>query len=160
MSLASTVTDAEDTKWMQRALVLADQAARLDEVPIGAVLVRDGVEIGVGWNSPISSSDPTAHAEINALRDAAAALANYRLPGAVLYVTLEPCVMCAGAVLHARLSRLVFGAPEPRTGAAGSVFDIIGARENLHHMNCTGGVLAEQSGEKLTTFFRAKRVRV
>ena len=159
-----TVSDGEDLVpedigWMRRALALADEAGRCDEVPIGAVLVRDGIEIGAGWNSPIACNDPTAHAEINALRKAAATMENYRLPDSVLYVTVEPCVMCAGAIVHARISRVVFGAFEPRTGAAGSVVDIIGAPENLHHMSCTGGVLADEASEKLKTFFREKRTR-
>ena len=149
--------ESEDIEWMRRALVLADHAARHDEVPVGAVLVRDGVEIGAGWNCPISRNDPTAHAEINALRMAATALGNYRLPDSTLYVTVEPCVMCAGAILHARVRRLVFGAHEPKSGAAGSVLDIIGAERNLHHISCTAGVLADEAGEKLQTFFRAKR---
>jgi len=151
------MTGADDLKWMRRALALADEAQRRNEVPIGAVLVRDGMEIGIGWNSPISSNDPTAHAEINALRMAAANLGNYRLPNSVLYVTVEPCVMCAGALVHARVGRLVFGANEPRSGAAGSVFDIVGAPSHLHEMSFTAGVLADDARRKLQRFFRAKR---
>ena len=150
---------SEDVEWMRRALILADRAAELDEVPIGAVLVCNGVEVGTGWNTPISQNDPTAHAEINALRMAAGAQSNYRLPGSTLYVTVEPCVMCAGAIINARIQRLVFGAHEPKTGAAGSVFDIIGAKGNLHQLSCTAGVLADEASRKLQTFFRAKRER-
>lgn len=151
------MTVSDDLSWMRRALALADEAQCRDEVPIGAVLVRDGVEIGAGWNSPISTNDPTAHAEINALRMAAASKENYRLPNSILYVTVEPCVMCAGALLHARVGRVVFGAYEPRTGAAGSAFDIVGAAGHLHRMGCTAGVLADDARQKLQQFFRAKR---
>lgn len=154
-----TVPESEDMVWMRRALALADHAGQQDEVPIGAVVVRDGIEIGVGWNTPISQNDPTAHAEINALRMAASAVGNYRLPDSTLYVTVEPCVMCAGAILNARVQRLVFGAYEPKTGALGSVLDIIGAEHNLHKLVCTAGVLADEASQRLQSFFRAKRER-
>ena len=159
VSSSNPEVKGEDIVWMRRALILADRAAALDEVPIGAVLVCDGVEVGSGWNTPISQNDPTAHAEINALRVAAGVQGNYRLPGSTLYVTVEPCVMCAGAIINARVQRLVFGAHEPKTGAAGSVFDIIGANGNFHQLSCTSGVLAEEAGHKLQQFFRAKRER-
>jgi tRNA(adenine34) deaminase len=142
---------------MRRALLLADRAAALGEVPIGAVLVRDEVEIGAGFNSPITSIDPSAHAEINALRAAAAREGNYRLPGSTLYVTIEPCVMCAGAIVLARIERVVYGACEPRTGAAGSVFDVLGTDRLNHRVECVGGVLGELAGEKLRAFFQARR---
>ena len=159
VSSSNPGVQGEDIVWMRRALTLADHAAELNEVPIGAVVVCDGVEVGTGWNTPISQNDPTAHAEINALRMAAGALGNYRLPDSTLYVTVEPCVMCAGAIINARIQRLVFGAHEPKTGAAGSVFDIIGAKGNLHQLSCVSGVLVEEAGHKLQMFFRVKRER-
>lgn len=143
---------------MREALALADRAAAEGEVPVGAVVVRDGAVIGRGWNRPIGGHDPTAHAEIEALRDAAQRVGNYRLPGATLYVTLEPCPMCAGAIVHARVARVVFGAADPRTGAAGSVFDLLPSDRRFNHRTlCDGGVLAQESGERLRTFFRARR---
>ena len=143
---------------MRHALALARQAQAQGEVPVGAVVVADGEIIGEGWNRPIGSSDPTAHAEIVALRAAAAAIGNYRLPGSTLYVTLEPCPMCAGAIVHARVQRVVFAANDPRAGAAGSMFDLLpsDARFN-HHTCCEGGVLAEESSTMLKTFFRQRR---
>ena len=150
--------NATDERFMREALVLAARAQAEGEVPVGAVLVRDGEVIGRGWNHPIGGCDPTAHAEIAALRDAAARVGNYRLPGTTLYVTLEPCPMCAGAIVHARAARVVFGARDPRSGAAGSVFDLLpsDARFN-HHVACEGGVLAAECGERLRAFFRARR---
>lgn len=142
---------------MRRALELADEAEREGEVPVGAVLVKDDVAIGSGWNRPIAAHDPTAHAEVNALRSAAAALHNYRLPGTTLYVTVEPCVMCAGAIIHARVARVVFAAEEPRTGAAGSVFDVLNCSKLNHHPVCEGGLLAVEAGEQLKAFFRSRR---
>ena len=143
---------------MREALVLAQRATGEGEVPVGAVLVRDGAVIGTGWNRPIASHDPTAHAEICALRDAAQRVGNYRLPGTTLYVTLEPCPMCAGAIVHARVERVVFGASDPRSGAAGSVFDLLPSDARFNHRTlCDGGVLAQECGDLLRAFFRARR---
>ncbi len=142
---------------MERALALAREAAAAGEVPVGAVLVRDGALVAEGRNRPIADHDPTAHAEIVALRAAGRRLANYRLPGTTLYVTLEPCTMCVGAMVHARVQRLVFGAPDPRTGAAGSVIDLARAPFHNHRLAVTGGVLAEASAELLRDFFRRRR---
>ena len=144
---------ATDTFWMQRALALAVQGEEAGEVPVGAVLVRDSLEIGCGWNAPIGSHDPTAHAEINALRMACQSGRNYRLPGATLFVTLEPCIMCAGAIVQARVSRVVFAAAEPRSGAAGSVFDVFSESRLNHRPACEGGLLAEQAAAQLRAFF-------
>ncbi|WP_038086962.1 tRNA adenosine(34) deaminase TadA [Acidihalobacter prosperus] len=146
-----------DREWMRRALSLADRAAADGEVPVGALVVREGGVLGQGWNRPVASNDPTAHAEILALREAAETIGNYRLAGCTLYVTLEPCPMCAGAMLHSRLDRVVFAAYDPRTGAAGSVFDILQSPHNLHRVQVRGGVLGEIAGERLRTFFRARR---
>lgn len=150
---------AADERHMQAALELARQAATLDEVPVGAVVVIDGEIVGRGFNQPIGRSDPTSHAEVMALRDAAAKLGNYRLPGATLYVTLEPCVMCAGAIMHARIARVVFGARDPKTGAAGSVVDLFAEGRLNHHAELTSGVLAEECGALLSGFFAARRGR-
>lgn len=147
----------QDENWMAHALSLAAKAQAHGEVPVGAILVKDGQIIGEGWNQPISSHDPTAHAEIQALRAACQHENNYRLPGTTLYVTLEPCVMCAGALVHARVERVVFAATEPKTGAAGSGFDIFNHPRLNHHLICEGGVLADESGELLRTFFRSRR---
>jgi tRNA(adenine34) deaminase len=151
--------DAEkDECWMSHALELARHAeARDGEVPVGAVLVLDGKIIGEGWNRNIGSSDPTAHAEILALRDAGRRLGNYRFPGAELYVTLEPCAMCAGAIVHARVARVIYGAKDPKTGAAGSVFDVLQHERHNHKVSVTEGVLAGEAGALLTAFFRARR---
>ncbi len=142
---------------MRAALDLARQAATLDEVPVGAVVVVDGEIVGRGFNQPVSRQDPTAHAEIMALRDAAQRLKNYRLPGSTLYVTLEPCTMCTGAMFHARVARVVFGARDPKTGAAGSVLDLYSEARLNHHAEIEGGVLAEECGAMLSSFFAAKR---
>lgn len=142
---------------MREALALAEAAARAGEVPIGAVVVRDGEIIGRGFNAPISSHDPTAHAEIAALRDAASRVGNYRLPGCELFVTIEPCAMCAGAILHARIARVVFGASDPKTGACGSIVDLFAEARLNHHATVEGGVLAEECGATVTRFFDAKR---
>ncbi len=143
---------------MRRALELAACAESAGEVPVGAVLVAGERIVGEGWNRPIGVQDPTAHAEIVALRAAADALGNYRLPGTTLYVTLEPCPMCAGAIVHARVERVVFGALDPRSGAAGSRFDLLPSDERFnHYTRCEGGVLAEESAELLRRFFRARR---
>lgn len=142
---------------MKEALALAREAASFDEVPVGAVVVKQGEIIGRGFNRPISRRDPTAHAEIIALREAASVLGNYRLPGCEIYVTLEPCVMCAGAILHARLSRLVFAASDPKTGACGSVINLFDEARLNHHAVVGGGLLAEESAALLSSFFAAKR---
>jgi tRNA(adenine34) deaminase len=145
---------------MDVALGLAREAAALDEVPVGAVVVaHDGVIVGRGFNQPISRHDPSAHAEMLALRDAAARIGNYRLPGCRLFVTLEPCAMCAGAILHARISRVVFGARDPKTGAAGSVIDLFAETRLNHHATISGGVLAEHCSALLSGFFAARRQR-
>jgi tRNA(adenine34) deaminase len=146
-----------DELYMRRALELAQCAAAEGEVPIGAVVVLDGDIVGEGWNRPITLADPSGHAEILALRAAGRATGNYRLPGAVLYVTLEPCAMCAGAMVHARIARLVYGAADPKSGAAGSVFDIVRAPALNHRVEVAGGVLAEACGATLRDFFLARR---
>ena len=148
---------AVDLEWMQRALALADKAAAAGEVPVGAVLVRDGEELGSGWNAPVGSNDPTAHAEVMALRAAAAAASNYRLPGSTLYATMEPCPMCAGAIVQARVARVVYAARDERWGAVESVFEILGSQRLNHHVDCEGGLLAEESARRLKDFFAARR---
>lgn len=142
---------------MRVALSLAREAAAADEVPVGAVVVIDGEIVGQGFNQPILRHDPTAHAEIMALRAAAERVGNYRLPGSTLYVTLEPCVMCTGAIMHARVGRVVFGARDQKTGAAGSVIDLYGEERLNHHADVEGGVLAEECGALLSAFFAARR---
>ena len=142
---------------MREALALAQQAAAAGEVPVGAVVVKDGAIIGRGYNRPITSSDPTAHAEIVALREAAAGLANYRLPGCDLYVTLEPCAMCVGAMVHARLGRVVYGAQDPKTGACGSIVDLPALAHWNHHGLFEGGLLAGECGAILRGFFADRR---
>ena len=142
---------------MTEALALALAAKRADEVPVGAVVVSEGKVIGRGFNAPIGSRDPSAHAEIQAMRAAALSLANYRLTGCTLYVTLEPCPMCAGAIQHARIARVVFGAADPKTGACGSVVDLFAEPLLNHHARVEGGVLAQQCSELLTNFFRERR---
>lgn len=151
--------DENDADFMREALALAREAASADEVPVGAVVVLDGRIVGRGFNQPIGRHDPTAHAEVMALRDAAARVGNYRLPGSTLYVTLEPCVMCSGAIMHARVGRVVFGARDPKTGAAGSVVDLFGEARLNHHADIVGGVLAEECGALLSGFFAARRTR-
>jgi tRNA(adenine34) deaminase len=148
-----------DQQFMREALALAREAAALDEVPVGAVLVCAGEVVGRGFNAPISRHDPSAHAEIAALRAAAAKLGNYRLPGCTLYVTLEPCAMCAGAIIHARIARLVFGAQDPKSGACGSVVDLLGEPRLNFHAQVTGGILADECGALLSHFFAARRGR-
>jgi tRNA(adenine34) deaminase len=144
--------------WMERALALARRAEAEGEVPVGALLVLDDLMVGEGWNRPIGKHDPSAHAEIMALRDAGRRLANYRFPRSTLYVTLEPCVMCAGAIIHARVARVVFAASDPRAGAAGSRFDLLPSDGRFnHHVETTGGVLAEVCGDQLRDFFRKRR---
>ena len=146
-----------DVRFMRRALELAQRAGEAGEVPVGAVLVADGAVVGEGHNLPISTCDPTAHAEIQALRAAAQRVGNYRLPGSVLYVTLEPCVMCAGALMHARVARVVFGAPDPKTGACGGVLNLFTDARLNHHTEVEGGVLAEECGALVRAFFNARR---
>ncbi|MCE5265162.1 MAG: tRNA adenosine(34) deaminase TadA [Deltaproteobacteria bacterium] len=149
-----------DERWMHVALSEAGRGRDAGEVPVGAVIVREGALLASAYNSPISNSDPSAHAEILAIRAAAAAMANYRLVGTTLYVTLEPCLMCAGAILHARVDRLVFGAADPKGGAAVSCWRIFEDRRLNHAVAVTGGVLAESCGEILSGFFREKRLIV
>lgn len=147
----------DDQDCMAQALELARTAATLGEVPVGAVVVRAGEIVGRGCNQPIGRHDPTAHAEVMALRDAATRLGNYRLPGCTLYVTLEPCAMCVGAIFHARIARVVFGARDPKTGAAGSVIDLFAEARLNHHAEIVGGVMAEECGALLSEFFAARR---
>jgi tRNA(adenine34) deaminase len=148
---------ADDESYMRRALELARQAQRAGEVPVGAVLVHDDAIIAEGWNQPIRAHDPSAHAEMITLRAAGQALASYRLLDTTLYVTLEPCPMCAGAMVHARVRRLVFGAPDPRAGAAGSVFNLVQHPALNHRIEFSSGVLGEECGSLLREFFLARR---
>lgn len=147
-----------DEAWMRHAINLAEQAKVADEVPVGAVIVHEGKIIGEGWNQPISRHDPSAHAEMIALRRAAQTLENYRLLNTTLYVTLEPCVMCAGAIIHARVKRVVFGAFDPKAGAAGSVFEVLGTKKLNHYVEWQGGILAEDCGAMLRNFFKQRRI--
>jgi tRNA(adenine34) deaminase len=147
----------EDEIYMRIAIELAQQAAAAGEVPVGAIVVKDGMVVGRGGNSPIDTHDPTAHAEIAALRDAAKNLGNYRLVGCLLYVTLEPCAMCTGAIQHARIARLVYGANDPKTGACGSVVNLMAEPKLNHHAEVTSGILASECGTLLSEFFSAKR---
>ena len=142
---------------MQRAMELAARAERLGEVPVGALLVHDGKVIGEGWNRSISDYDPSAHAEIVAIREAGQRMGNYRLPGSTLYVTLEPCPMCVGAMIHARIEKLVYAATDPKTGALGGAFSLPDLHAHNHVLDVQGGVLAEQAGEMLRSFFRQRR---
>lgn len=146
-----------DEHWMRRALALAQEAMEVDEVPVGAVLVRDNGILGEGFNQPIGTHDPTAHAEIQALRQAAMAVGNYRLPGATLYVTIEPCTMCSGALIHARVDRVVFGAREPRAGSLLSRLNLHEFAGYNHHFTVTEGVLAGECSRLITDFFRSRR---
>lgn len=149
----------DDLTFMGEALDLARQAATLGEVPVGALVVKEGQIVGRGFNQPIGRHDPTAHAEVMALRDAAATLGNYRLPGCTLYVTLEPCVMCVGAIIHARIARVVFGARDPKTGAAGSVVNLFSENRLNHHAEVAEGIRAAECGALLSGFFAARRAR-
>lgn len=146
-----------DSLFMSRALELAREAERAGEVPVGAVIVKDGVIVGEGWNRPISSNDPTAHAEIVAMRDAAQKLQTYRLLDTTLYVTLEPCPMCAGAMVHARVKRLVYAATDPRAGAAGTIFNIVQHASLNHRLECEAGLMSEECGTMLRAFFQGRR---
>lgn len=148
-----------DEYYMREALSLARSAECLGEVPVGALVVRDGIVVGRGFNSPIGECDATAHAEIAALRDAGRHLNNYRLPGCVLYATLEPCAMCAGAIMHARIARVVYGAKDPKTGVHGSVLDLFAVEQLNHHTEVFGGVLAEECAQLLSDFFAVRRAK-
>lgn len=148
-----------DSDYMRLALDLAREAANCGEVPVGALVVKDNEILGRGFNQPILSSDPTAHAEIMALRDAGKRLGNYRLPGCTLYVTLEPCAMCSGAIMHARIERVVFGAADYKTGCCGSIVDLFSETRLNHHAQVDRGVLAEECGTMLSRFFAARRSR-
>lgn len=148
-----------DEIFMRAAMELAQQAEAAGEVPVGAVVVRDGEIVGRGFNSPISRHDPSAHAEMQALRDAAQHIGNYRLSGCELFVTLEPCMMCAGAIMHARIARVVYGAPDYKTGVCGSVLDAFAELRLNHHAEVTGGVLAEACGSMLSNFFAMRRAQ-
>jgi tRNA(adenine34) deaminase len=149
--------ESPDIHWMRRALELAQLAAREGEVPVGAVLVKEGELIAEGYNRPIAENDPSGHAEMRALREAGKVMSNYRLPGTTLYVTLEPCPMCAGALIHARVERVVYATADPRTGAAGSVFNILQSEALNHRCTVTAGVLAEECSQLLREFFRSRR---
>ena len=153
------MTDASDERWMRQALALAERAQREDdEIPVGALVVdAAGNLVGEGWNRNIAENDPSAHAEIVAMRRAGAALGNHRLVGCTLYVTLEPCAMCAMAMIHARVARVVYGATDPKTGAAGSVFDLLADPRHNHRVEVLGGLLGDEAGAMLTNYFRAKR---
>ena len=148
----------QDEQFMREALSLAQQAAELGEVPVGAIVVKDGVIVGRGSNAPIGSHDPSAHAEILALRDAAKNIGNYRLVDSSLYVTLEPCAMCAGAIQHARIGQLVFGAKDPKTGACGSVVNLMAEDKLNHHTDVVAGVLENECGQLLSDFFKQRRL--
>jgi len=155
----SPIKGEGDVYFMREALELAKQAGAAGEVPVGAVVVKEGAIIGRGFNVPISRHDPSAHAEMMALREAAQYLGNYRLVGCELFVTLEPCVMCVGAMFHARIARVVFGARDPKTGACGSVVDLFGEQRLNHHAEISGGVLAEECGLLLSNFFALRRAQ-
>lgn len=157
MQDAAVQDAARDNLFMRQALDQARNAWALGEVPVGALVVRDGEVIATGFNQPIGTHDPTAHAEIMALRAAATILGNYRLPGCELYVTLEPCAMCSGAMIHARLSRVIYGAADPKTGACGSIVNLFQQEQLNHHTQLTGGVLAEECGGLLREFFVERR---
>jgi tRNA(adenine34) deaminase len=147
----------DDNYWMAKALILAEKAEQQGEVPVGAIIVLDDKVIGEGWNSPINNNDPTAHAEIIAIRHACINMQNYRLPDSTLYVTLEPCIMCAGAIVHTRISRVVFATAEPKTGAAGSCINVFSTQQLNHRVACEQGPLAEKSSALLRNFFRSRR---
>lgn len=153
----SEVQAENDAHWMRLALELADRAEQEDEVPVGAVLVIDGEVSGKGWNRNIGDCDPSAHAEVMALRDAGRKVGNHRLPGSTLYVTLEPCMMCVGAMIHARIERLVYAAADPKTGALGGAFDLQELHAHNHVLRVEGGVLAENAAQMLRAFFRRRR---
>ena len=156
MDPESSMSEA-DARYMRRAIQLAQRARDEGEVPVGALVVLGGEMVGEGWNRPIASQDPSAHAEVLALRMAGKNVGNYRLPAATLYATLEPCAMCAGAMVHARIARLVYGARDPKSGAAGSVFDLLGSSRLNHQVAVTADLLASECGELLRAFFRSRR---
>ena len=147
----------DDFRFMKLALELAKKAELKDEVPVGALVVRNGEIIGRGMNASISDHDPTSHAEINAIRDAAKAIKNYRLKDCSIYVTLEPCAMCVGAIQHARIEKIIYGAPDPKTGACGSTVNLINIKEINHHAEAVGGILEKECGQILKDFFLSKR---
>ena len=149
-----------DQKWMTHALLLADKAEAVDEIPVGAVLVKDNKVIAEGWNISIGNHDPCGHAEIRVLRDGGKKIQNYRLIDCTLYVNLEPCPMCAGAMIHARIKRLVYGASDYKTGAAGSVFNLLRSEKLNHQVEVTAGILAEQSATKISSFFKRRRKEI
>lgn len=151
------VNTEQDEFWMRHALALADIAEQQNEIPVGAVLVKDQQIIGEGWNQSIKLHDPSAHAEMMAIRAAGKAIENYRLVNCSLYVTLEPCSMCAGLLIHSRIDRLIFGATDLKTGAVGSVYDLLSDERMNHQIEVTGGVLAEACGDKLSAFFKQRR---
>lgn len=152
------MTQAElDQQYMRMAIEQAQLAAQSGEVPVGAVLVKDGQVISKAFNKPIANHDPSAHAEMLALREAALVEENYRIPGSTLYVTLEPCAMCSGAMLHARIDRVVYGASDPKTGAAGSVLDIFASKQINHQTSVEGGIMSEECGQLLRDFFKGRR---
>lgn len=157
MGVEAATADADDARWMRHALALAQRAETEGEVPVGAVVVLNGELVAEGWNQPVARHDPSAHAEIMALRAAASALGNYRLVDCQLYVTLEPCLMCAGAMIHARIAELVFGTTDPRAGVAGSILDAFALPELNHRVRYRGGVMAEECGDILRRFFRSRR---
>ncbi|MBE0367034.1 MULTISPECIES: tRNA adenosine(34) deaminase TadA [Pseudoalteromonas] len=150
----------QDQYWMAQALAYADQAEQQNEIPVGALIVKDNQLIATGWNQSICQHDPSAHAEMQAVREAGKVLENYRLVDCTLYVTLEPCPMCAGLLVHSRLKRLVFGAPDAKTGAAGSVMNIVNEPKLNHQVEVTQGVLAELCAEKLSNFFKRRRKEI
>ena len=147
----------EDLKFIKLALGLAKKAELKNEVPVGALIVRNGEIIGQGMNTSIGDHDPTSHAEINAIREAAKAIKNYRLKDCAIYVTLEPCAMCVGAIQHARIEKIIYGAPDPKTGACGSMIDLISVKEINHHAEAIGGILEKECGQILKDFFLSKR---
>ena len=160
VNLQTTVLSIDvdtDQAFMQMALNLAHEAALAGEVPVGAIIVKDGIIIGRGSNAPIGSHDPSAHAEIAAMRDAAQRISNYRLVDCTLYVTLEPCAMCTGAIQHARIARLVFGASDPKTGACGSVVNLMAEPKLNHHTQMSGGIMVKECGAELSQFFSTRR---
>lgn len=148
-----------DQYWMQQAMLLADKAAEQGEIPVGAVIVKDNQLLAQGWNQSISLSDPSAHAEMMAIRDAAKKIGNYRLPGMTLYVTLEPCCMCAGLLVHSRIERLVYGASDEKTGSINSIMQVTEHPKMNHRVEVEKGVLAEECGDKLSAFFKARRAQ-
>ena len=158
--ISHSLSSEEDVKWMTHVLSLADKAAQMGEVPVGACVVQEGILVGEGWNTPITDHDPSAHAEMAAIRAAAKQVKNYRTVGTTLYVTLEPCSMCAGMLVHARVDRVVFGAWDAKTGAAGSVMNLLQHPALNHQIEVVPGVLAEMCAEKLSSFFKQRRAQI